>query len=100
MTKVLEGTWAEIRAQQPDWENKRLRVEVLELPSEPQGNDANASVVASSGEDDFSLAERLRRRVGRVAFEPTDLAARSEEYYAQLMDEKYLDGTSAADKSS
>ena len=83
MTKILEGTWAEIRAQQPDWENKRLRVEVLEE------TEARNGVAAPEDDEDFSLAERLRGRMGRVAFEPTDLAARSEEYFAKFMDEEH-----------
>ena len=96
MTKILEGTWAEIRAQQPDWENKRLRVEVLDAPETQNAPSQNAP---STNEDDFSLADRLRGRVGTVSFEPTDLAARSEYYYALAMDEKYPDGAQQADES-
>ncbi len=97
MTKVLEGTWAEIRAQQPDWENKRLRVEVLEAP---ETQDAPLPNGASPEEDDdFSLAERLRGRVGTVSFEPTDLAERSEYYYALAMNEKYPDDAKQTDDS-
>ena len=83
MTKVLEGTWAEIRAQQPDWENKRLRVEVLEIPEAQEAPVQN-------GEP--SLFDEMKDLVGTVSFEPTDLAARSEHYYAQAMDEKYPRG--------
>ena len=99
MTKVLEGTWAEIRKQQPDWENKRLRVEVLDGPRETEHNDGAADESVSPDDEGFSLAERLRGRVGTVSFEPTDLAARSEHYFAQLMDEKYSDGAQGADDS-
>ena len=83
MTKVLEGTWAEIRAQQPDWENKRLRVEVLDAPD-------MQDAPLESGEP--TLFEEMKDLVGTVSFEPTDLAARSEHYYAQAMDEKYPRG--------
>ena len=83
MTKVLEGTWAEIRAQQPDWENKRLRVEVLEAPE-------TQDAPLPNGEP--SLYDEMKDLVGTVSFEPTDLAERSEYYYAQAMDEKYPRG--------
>ena len=83
MTKVLEGTWAEIRAQQPDWENKRLRVEVL---------DAQDSQNETLRQRETSLFDEMKDLVGTVSFEPTDLAARSEDYYAQAMNEKYPRG--------
>ena len=89
MTKVLEGTWAEIRAQQPDWENKRLRVEVVEVLEAPQKEVAS---LESDSTKETMLFDEMKDLVGTVSFEPTDLAARSEHYYAQAMDEKYPRG--------
>ncbi len=88
MTKVLEGTWAEIREQQPDWENKRLRVEVLDAPEKEK----QEAPLESEPTTETTLFDEMKDLIGKVSFEPTDLAARSEYYYAQAMDEKYPRG--------
>ena len=69
MTQVLEGTWDEIAAHKEEWDGKRLRVAVEVLDAAFNGN---------ATDDDFSLAERLRGRVGRVVFEPDDVASRAD----------------------
>ena len=91
MTKVLEGTWAEIRAQQPDWETKRLRVEVLEAPE-------TQDAPVQNGEP--SLFDEMKDLVGTASFEPTDLAERNEYYCALAMNEKYPDDAKQTDDSS
>ncbi len=78
MTRVLEGTWAEIAAHAGEWENKRLRV-VVDVLDEQPADDADAP----------TLLERIKDLVGSVEGGPDDLAENHKKYFAEIMDEKY-----------
>ena len=84
MTRILEGTWAEIAAHQDEWNGRRLRVEVQATPAQ---ND----VPQNSNTDEArepTLLELLGDVVGSVEGMPEDLGANHKKYYAQAMDEK------------
>lgn len=81
MTKMLEGSWEEIAARASEWQGRQVRLEVLDAPSQ------NGSVAPE--EDGLTPYERVKHIIGSVEGGPDDLGERSEEYFAQLMDEKY-----------
>lgn len=78
MTKVLEGTWEEIAAHASEWQGRKLRITVLDAPDKD-----------ASDEDGPSVYDRVKHIIGSVEGGPDDLGERSEEYYAQYMDEKH-----------
>lgn len=85
MTRILEGTWAEISAHQDEWNGRRLRVEVQATPAEnvaPENNGTDEN-------HEPTLLELLGDVVGSVEGMPEDLGANHKKYYAQAMDEKY-----------
>lgn len=82
MTRILEGTWAEIVAHQDEWNGQRLRVEVEATPDEGALN-------GTAGANEPTLLEMLGDIVGSVEGMPEDLGANHKKYYAQAMDEKY-----------
>jgi len=84
MTRVLEGTWEEIAAHSAEFNGHRLRVIDLGLIAEV----ANAEATESD-EEGPTLAELFAGRTGTIKGLPTDLSERTEEYFAQIMDEKY-----------
>ena len=84
MTRVLEGTWEEIAAHAAEFNGHRLRVIDLGLIDEAANDRAEGEEAEGR-----TLAEVFAGRTGRVAFLPNDVAGRSEEYFAQIMDEKY-----------
>ena len=88
MTKVLEGTWAEIAAHADEWNGGRLRVEIEELPANGAHNGASATAPDNS-EEGPTLLELLGDIVGSVSGMPEDLGRNHKKYYAQAMDEKY-----------
>lgn len=79
MIQILEGTWDEIAAHAAEFNGHRLRVIDLGPISEAPNNE----------EEGPTLAELFAGRTGRVAFLPNDVGERSEEYFTELMDEKY-----------
>lgn len=85
MTRILEGTWAEIAAHADEWNGRHLRVEIEEKPDKngASPNDSHAEP---------TLYEVMKDLVGTVSFEPNDLGARSEAYFVQAMDEKHPRG--------
>ena len=84
MTRILEGTWAEIAAHQDEWHGRRLRVEV-QATSAP--NDAPQNSNTDEAREP-TLLELLGDVVGSVEGMPEDLGANHKRYYAQAMDEK------------
>lgn len=77
MTRTLEGTWEEIVAHAAEFNGKRVKITVFEpFPVRPE----------HAGK---TLAELFEGRVGVVDNLPPDLAERSEEYFAQIMAEKF-----------
>ena len=88
MTRVLEGTWAEIAAHQDEWNGRRLRVEVQITPAE-NGAPEN---IGTDEKHEPTLLELMKDLVGTVSFEPDDLGANHKNYYAQAMDEKHPRG--------
>ena len=84
MTKVLEGTWAEIAAHADEWNGQRLRVEIEEMPVNGAQNGA-----PPEDEEGPTLLEMLGDIVGSVQGMPEDLGRNHKKYYAQAMDEKY-----------
>ena len=76
MEQIIEGTWEEIAARADELRGKKLRVTVLEPP-------------AKSRYDGMTLAEIFAGRTGVIDNLPPDLSERAEEYYSQIMDEKY-----------
>lgn len=92
MTRILEGTWAEIAAHEDEWNGRRLRVEIEETPVE-NGTSPNGNGEAPIGDGEKpTLLELMKDLVGTVSFEPDDLGANHKKYYAQAMDEKYPRG--------
>lgn len=88
MTRILEGTWAEIAAHQDEWNGRRLRVEVEESFAQDDAPENGGT----EEKDEPTLLELMKDLVGTVSFEPDDLGANHKKYYAQAMDEKYPRG--------
>ena len=79
MAQIIEGTWEEIAARADELRGKQLRVTVLEIPNRPE----------TEAERQARLQRALQPLLGTIDNMPPDLAERAEEYYAQIMDEKY-----------
>lgn len=82
MTQILEGTWEEIAARADEFKGCRVQLKVLSAPP----SSANGAAGEARPQN---LAEALAGRIGKFDFEPTDLAARSEEYFGQIVEEKH-----------
>ncbi len=79
MIQILEGTWEEIAAHAAEFNGHRLRVIDLGPISEAPDNEGGGP----------TLAELFAGRTGTISGPPTDMSERTEEYFAQIMDEKY-----------
>ena len=79
MIQIIEGTWEEIAAHAEEFNGHRLRV--IDL-----GPIAESPV---SDEEGPTLAELFAGRLGTISGPITDMASRTEEYFAEIMDEKY-----------
>lgn len=79
MSQTIEGTWEEIAERAEELRGKRLRVTVIEPP-------------ALSRYEGMSIAEMFEGRTGLVEFEPDDVAEKAEEYFGQIVEEKYRKG--------
>ncbi len=75
---VMEGTREEV-GEQLKLFPKEQRFRLIALPQPVEQTDV----------EEPTLAERFAGRVGRFSFEPADLSERAEEYYGQLIKEKY-----------
>ena len=76
MSRIIEGTWEEIAARADELRGKTLRVEVVDASTK-------------SRYEGMSVAEMFAGRTGVIDNLPPDLSERAEEYYSQIMDEKY-----------
>jgi hypothetical protein len=85
MTQVLEGTWEEIATHAPEWNGKRLRVEieVLDRLQCVTSND-----VAIENEPQM-LDKWLEGYIGVIDGPETNIAARSEELWGEYVEEKH-----------
>ena len=79
MSQIIEGTWEEIAARAEELRGKKLRVEVVEAPVQRE----------TEAQKQQRLHKSLEGLVGTIDNLPPDLSERTEEYYAQIMDEKY-----------
>ena len=79
MSQIIEGTWEEIEARAEELRGKQLRVTVLEIPNRPE----------TEAERQARLQQALQPLLGTIDNLPADLSERAEEYYSQIMDEKY-----------
>ena len=79
MAQIIEGTWEEIAARADELRGKKLRVMVL----------ATEAQVETDEEKQARLQRAISPLLGTIDGLPTDLAARSEAYFAQIMDDKY-----------
>ena len=84
MTRILEGTWAEIAAhvaeREDEWNGRQLRVQIEETA---------ATEAPDSEREEPTLLEMLGDIVGSVEGMPEDLGRNHKFYYSQAMDEKY-----------
>lgn len=78
MTQLLEGTWEEIAAHADEFKGRRLQVKVFD-----------ALPVSTNGAAKEETVMEVLDRIGTVDGMPTDLSERAEEYFAEIMDEKY-----------
>lgn len=76
--QVIEGTREEV-AEQLQLFPKEQRFRLIALPKPDEQNE----------DEEPTLAERFAGRVGRFSFEPADLSERTEEYYGELLTQKY-----------
>ena len=72
MTRVLEGTWAEIAAHEDEWEGKKLRVTISEATEPPD---------APPRPGEPTLADVMGDLVGQVSFLPDDLSENTGEKF-------------------
>jgi len=87
MTTILEGLWEEIEGRADELRGKRVQVRVLE----------KAPRVETEEEKQARLRAALMSCVGVITDGPPDLSERAEEYFAQIMDEKYRRSQNDAD---
>ena len=71
--QTLEGTWEEILQHSSELAGQRVRLTILP----PQ---------SSQSPTKQTLDQRLKGRVGRVKFEPSDLSERVSEAFTELLD--------------
>lgn len=74
--RSFEGTWEEILRYAPELIGQRVRLTVL-------------SNEGSKPQNETTLAQSLRGRVGRVQFQPANLSTRTKEAFTDLLAEKY-----------
>ena len=76
-TQVIEGTREEVVKKMRFFpKEQRFRLVALSQPGEQK-------------QEEPSLAKRFTNRVGRLSFDPADLSERTEEYYKELLANKY-----------
>jgi 2-oxo-4-hydroxy-4-carboxy--5-ureidoimidazoline (OHCU) decarboxylase len=73
----FEGTWEEILRHAPELAGQRVRLTVL--PDE-----------SSNHQNEVTLDQALKDRVGRVQFQPSNLSTRTKEAFTDLLVEKYM----------
>lgn len=71
--QTLEGTWEEILQHSAELAGQRVRLTILPHES------SNASMIPT-------LEQKLKGRVGRVNFQPSDLSERVSEAFTDLLD--------------
>ena len=76
--QTLEGTWEEILQHSAELAGQRVRVTVLPDPT------SNSSTT-------LTLDQKLKGRVGRVNFQPSDLSERVGEAFTELLDNQKTD---------
>ncbi len=76
--QTLEGTWEEILQHSAELAGQRVRVTVL--PDQ-----------TSNSSTTLTLDQKLKGRVGRVNFQPSDLSERVGEAFTELLDTKETD---------
>ena len=76
--QTLEGTWEEILQHSAELAGQRVRVTVL------PDKTSNSSTT-------LTLDQKLKGRVGRVNFQPSDLSERVGEAFTELLDNKETD---------
>ncbi len=74
--RSFEGTWEEILRYAPELSGHRVRLTVLSNES-------------SDPQNETTLEQVLKGRVGRVQFEPSNLSTRTKETFTDLLAEKY-----------
>ncbi len=74
--RSFEGTWEEILRYAPELVGQRVRLTVLSNESLKPQNEA-------------TLDQVLKGRVGRVQFQPSNLSTRTTEAFTDLLAEKY-----------
>ncbi|RPH86382.1 MAG: hypothetical protein EHM73_13995 [Chroococcales cyanobacterium metabat2.561] len=72
---TLEGTWEEILQHSAKLAGQRVRLTIL----------SNQSSNSSTPE---TLDQKLKGRVGRVYFQPSDLSERVEQVFTNILDDK------------
>ncbi len=73
--QTLEGTWEEILQHSAELAGQRVRLTILPNQS-------------SNRPTKLTLEQRLKGRVGRVNFEPSNLSERVGEAFTELLDSK------------
>ena len=76
--QTLEGTWEEILQHSAELAGQRVRVTVL------PDKTSNSSTT-------LTLDQKLKGRVGRVNFQPSDLSERVGEAFTELLDNQKTD---------
>lgn len=74
--RSFEGTWEEILRYAPELVGRRVRLTVLFNENSESQNEA-------------TLDQVLKGRVGRVQFQPSNLSIRTKEAFTDLLAEKY-----------
>ncbi|MBF2088554.1 MAG: hypothetical protein IGR80_09810 [Synechococcales cyanobacterium K44_A2020_017] len=74
--RSFEGTWEEILRYAPELVGRRVRLTVLFNENSESQNEA-------------TLDQVLKGRVGRVQFQPSNLSTRTKEAFTDLLAEKY-----------
>lgn len=80
--QVFEGTWEEVR--------EEIRALDCELAGQHVRIQLESQIANGTDSRRPTLAERFAGRVGRLDFEPADLAERSEELFGEIVTENHL----------
>ena len=73
--QTLEGTWEEILQHSAELAGQRVRLTILPNQS-------------STSPTKITLDQKLKGRVGKVNFQPSDLSERVEEVFTELVNKK------------
>ena len=74
--RFFEGTWEEILRYAPELVGRRVRLTLLSNES-------------SKSQNETTLDQVLKGKLGRVQFEPSNLSTRTKEAFTDLLVEKY-----------